>query len=141
MNLTYIPASPADAEAIYDQCRALIDAYEDISAIDYPRVLAWVRQKIETNIREYRRILLDGAHAGFFRLCPAGDGLELDDLYIFPAFQGRGIGTAVIRDCCAAGPVMLYVFTKNTRALALYRRMGFQTLRPAGATQLILRKE
>ena len=141
MKLTYIPATPADAEAIYEQCRALIDAYEDISAIDYGKVLAWVRRKIETNIHEYRRITLDGAHAGFFRLCPAEDGWELDDLYIFPAFQNQGIGTAVIRDCCAAGPVTLYVFTKNTRALALYRRLGFQTLRPAGATRLILRKE
>ena len=141
MNLTYSPASPADADAIYEQCKALIDAYEDISAIDYPRVLAWVRRKIETNIHEYRRVIHNGAHVGFFRLCPAEDGWELDDLYIFPAFQNRGIGTAVIRDCCTAGPVMLYVFTKNTRALALYRRMGFQTLRPAGATQLILRKE
>ena len=115
--------------------------YEDVSSIDYDRVLAWVRRKIEENISEYRRIILDGAHAGYFHFCPAGDGWELDDLYVFPEFQNRGVGTAVIRDCCAKGPVMLYVFTKNTGALALYHRLGFREVGTAGTTRLILRKE
>ena len=141
MDLTYSPAAPSDAGTIFELCKALIDKYEDISTIDYDRVLAWVRYKIEGNISEYRCILADGAHAGYFRLCPAEDGWELDDLYIFPEFQNRGIGTAVIRDCCEKGPVMLYVFRKNTRALALYRRLGFREVDTAGQTRLILRKE
>ena len=141
MNLTYAPAAPTDAEAIFDLCRALIDQYEDIASIDYDRVLAWVRRKIEENISEYRRILADGAHAGYFRLCPAEDGWELDDLYVFPEFRSRGIGTAVIRHCCEQGSVMLYVFRKNTGALSLYRRLGFREVGTAGETRLILRKE
>ena len=141
MDRTCSPAAPADAGAIFELSKALIDKYEDISTIDYDWVLAWVRHKIEGNISEYRCILADGAHAGYFRLCPAEDGLELDDLYIFPEFQNRGIGTAVIRDCCEKGPVMLYVFRKNTRALALYRRLGFREVDTAGQTRLILRKE
>ena len=141
MDLTYSPAVPVDAGAIFELCKALIDQYEDISIIDYHRVLAWVRRKIEENISEYRRILADGAHAGYFHFYPAEDGWELDDLYIFPEFQNRGIGTAVIRDCCEKGPVMLYVFRKNTGALALYRRLGFREVGTAGQNRLILRKE
>ena len=141
MDLTYAPACPADAGEIFELCKTLIDRYEDISAIDYDRVLAWVRRKIEGSICEYSRILADGVHAGYFHFCPAEDGWELDDLYIFPEFQNRGIGTAVIRDCCEKGPVMLYVFKKNTGALALYRRLGFQEVGTAGQTRLILRKE
>ena len=141
MDLTYSPADPADAGTIFGLCKALIDQYEDVSSIDYNRVLAWVRRKIEENISEYHRIILDGTHAGYFHFCPAEDGWELDDLYVFPEFRSRGIGTAVIRDCCAKGPVMLYVFTKNTGALALYRRLGFREVGTAGTTRLILRKE
>ena len=141
MNLTFFPADQTDAGAIFALCRGLIDQYEDISSIDYTRVLDWVRRKIGENITEYRRILADGIHVGYFRLCPHEDGWELDDLYIFPAFRGRGIGTAVIRDCCARGPVTLYVFRKNTGALALYRRLGFREVGGAGKTRLILRKE
>ena len=141
MNLTYSPAAPDDAGAIFELCKALIDQYEDISTIDYDKVLTWVRRKIEGSISEYRRILLDGVHAGYFHFCPAEDGWELDDLYVFPEFQNQGIGTAVIRDCCEKDPVMLYVFRKNTGALALYRRLGFREVGTAGQTRLILRKE
>lgn len=141
MELSYSPAAHSDTGAIYDLCKALIDEYEDIFSIDYPRVLSWIRRKIEENITQYRRIMADGTHAGYFHFCPAEDGWELDDLYVFPEFQNRGIGTAVIRDCCAKGPVMLYVFKKNTGALALYRRLGFREVETAGKTRLILRKE
>ena len=112
-----------------------------VSTIDYDRVLAWVRRKIEGNISEYQRIIADGIHAGYFHFSPAEDGWELDDLYVFPEFRSRGIGTAVIRNCCARGSVMLYVFRKNTGALALYRRLGFREAGTAGQTRLILRKE
>lgn len=141
MNLTFTPALPADAGEIFALNDGLIRQYEDLSAIDLPKVLAWVRRKIETNLSEYCRICADGVHVGFFRLCPADGGWELDDLYIFPEFRNQGIGTTVIRDCCARGPVMLYVFTKNTGALALYRRLGFREVGTAGQTRLILRKE
>ena len=141
MELTVSPALPSDAETIFELCIALIDQYEDTASIDYPAVLAWVRRKIEKNISDYCRIHADGVHAGFFHFCPAEDGWELDDLYVFPEFRDRGIGTAVIRDCCKHGPVMLYVFTKNTGALALYHRLGFREIGTAGTTRLILRKE
>ena len=141
MNLTCIPADETDVDAIYALSEGLIRRYEDLATIDLPKVLRWVRRKIEENIAEYRRILRDGIHVGYYRLAPDDDGRELDDLYIFPEFQNRGIGTAVIRQCCAQGPVNLYVFTKNTGALALYRRLGFREIRQVGATRLILRKD
>ena len=139
--MTYSPATPADADTIFTLCKGLIDQYEDTSAIDYNRVLAWVQRKIGENISEYRRILLDGVHVGYFRLTPHKDGWELDDLYIFPEFQHRGVGTAVIRDCCTRGSVTLYVFMRNYGALALYRRLGFREVAAAGQTRLILRKD
>ena len=141
MEISCIPACESDVEAIWTLSRDLILKYEDIAVLDLPRVLAWVRRKIGENIHQYRRILCDGVHAGFYRLFDGELGRELDDLYIFPAFRRRGIGTAIIRRCCAEGPVTLYVFTRNTGALSLYRRLGFREIRTLGTTRLILRKE
>jgi ribosomal protein S18 acetylase RimI-like enzyme len=39
--------------------------------------------------------------------------------------RGSGIGTALIAELTARGPVQLHVFRVNTRARALYERLGF----------------
>lgn len=128
MKLSYEPALPEDADTLFRLNKELIDRYEDIQNIPYEGVLAWVRRKIEKNIHTYTRIYADGVHAGFFRFVPNGDRMELDDLYIFPEFQGRGIGTRVIEKRCGETekPVMLYVFIRNTGAWELYERLGFE---------------
>ena len=53
MNLQYRMADKEDIPKIYNLAKDLIDQYEDISAIDYEKVLAWVNRKIETHISEY----------------------------------------------------------------------------------------
>ena len=141
MNLTCLPADKTDIDPIFALSRDLIEQYEDTSSIDLPRVLAWVRRKIEENIHEYRRICWEGTHVGYYRLFTGELGRELDDLYIFPEYRNRGTGTEIISRCCAQGPLTLYVFTKNTGALALYRRLGFRAIQTAGHTRLILRKD
>lgn len=140
MNLTFAPAQPADIDTIYRFSKELIDAYEDLASIDYEKVLAWVRRKIENNISEYTCIFRDGRKAGFYRFCPADGMMEIDDLYIFPEFHSQGIGTAVIEKCCAetGTPVMLYVFTRNTKAVSLYRRLGFRITQTIGQSRCIM---
>ena len=143
MELTYAPAAPEDADLIFSLSKDLILRYEDLNAIDPEKVLRWVRRKIEENIGQYTCVLLESEKAGFFRFCPAGEMMELDDLYILPPFRSRGIGTAIIRKCCAGTglPVMLYVFTGNTGALGLYRRLGFRVAETVSPTRCIMIKE
>ena len=145
MKLDFRPAQPEDIEPLFAFNRELIDAYEDKSLIDYGRVLAWVRRKLERHLSEYTCIWADGQKAGYFHFYPLdGKVMELDDLYLFPAFRGRGIGTEIIRACCraAAGrPVVLYVFVRNTRAVALYRRLGFCVAAQPSTTRYIMRRE
>lgn len=128
MELSFGPALPEDGEILFRLNRELIDQYEDVQNIPYEKVLRWVRRKIEENISSYTRIYAGGRHAGFYRFLPNGEEMELDDLYIFPEFRNRGIGTQVLEKCIreTGKPVMLYVFCRNTGAVALYRRMGFQ---------------
>ena len=143
MNLSFQTAHQEDAETIFRFNRDLIDQYEDTQAIPYDRVLSWVRQKIEENIHTYTRIYADGRHAGFYRFIPNGDQMELDDLYIFPEFQNRGIGTRILKKCCRESdrPVMLYVFSRNTGAWKLYQRMGFEIRETIKNTRYIMVRE
>ena len=144
MNITYQTATEADIVPIYELCRSLILAYEDVGSIDYPKVMQWVRRKIEKSIGEYTLICADGQKAGYYHFFQNDDGqFELDDLYIFPAFQNQGIGSEVVSKCCASvnAPVMLYVFIQNARAVALYQRLGFEISETVHGSRYIMRKQ
>ena len=141
MKTTYNKATISDAEHIFSLCKQLIDKYENIDSIDYEKVLLWVRGKLERSIDEYTTIYADGKKAGYYHFYKNEDGeYELDDLYIFEEFQSRGIGSAVIKKCCSLvdSPVMFYVFIRNERAIALYKRLGFEVIKTVGDSRYIM---
>ena len=142
MTLCYQPIAPEDVENILALQKELIERYEDLDTIDAEKVFAWCRKKLAVQMGDYRRILVDGELAGFYALHREDGEWELDDLYLYPRFQGQGIGTAVLRRVIAdTAPdgLFLYVFVKNTGAVRLYERMGFVQSEQVGATRLILR--
>ena len=143
MNLTYVPAVETDIEVLFEFHKQLIDSYEDLSSIDYGEFLAWVRRKLEKRLYEYLRILCDGKLAGYIRVSEGENEVELDDLYILPEYRGRGIGSEVLRSCIrrADKPIFFYVFKKNTRAIALYERLGFVIDEKVGDTRYIMRQK
>lgn len=141
MNITYQQATADDIAPIYELCRQLIHDYEQLESIDYPKVMTWVRKKIETSIEEYTVIYADGQKAGYYHFYQNEDSqFELDDLYVLPPFQNHGIGTTVIKNCCASvsSPVMLYVFIANKRAVSLYQRLGFEIAETVHGSRYIM---
>jgi ribosomal protein S18 acetylase RimI-like enzyme len=69
----------------------------------------------------------DGATAGFAYV----DGEWLDELWVRKPFQGRGVGTALVRHAetlmreAGVARARLSVLQANARAIALYRRLGW----------------
>ena len=139
MSLQFVSATQADIPVIYTQAKMLIDSYEDLSSIEYDKVLAWIRRKIENNIRQYSCVMMDGEKCAYYRLCEDG---ELDDLYVLPGFQNRGIGSQIMEKCIEMtnGSLYLYVFSQNERAIAFYEKFGFSLRERVGNTRLILHR-
>jgi len=137
MTLQYFPADISDIPIIFAQAKALIDAYEDVNQIDYDKVLAWVNRKITEKISEYCCVKLFGEKCAWYRLCEDG---ELDDLYVHPDFQNQGIGSEILQKCIAesGNTIYLYVFSRNTRAIAFYERFGFSVRKTVGNTRYIM---
>ena len=143
MNITFKPADNSDIETVYLLSKDLIDRYENIENINYDMVLNWIKDKINKSINEYASVYLDDKKCGYYHFCRNEDGkLEIDDLYIFPAYQKRGTGTYVIKSLLnsANEPVMLYVFSKNEKAVSLYKRLGFRIIRNIKVSRYIMEK-
>ena len=96
MTLSYSAAELADIFVIYTQAKNLIDTYEVVASIDYEKVLAWVERKLTEKITDYTCVKLDNEKCAWYCLCEDG---ELDDLYVLPDFQNRGIGSEILKKC------------------------------------------
>ena len=76
-------------------------------------------------------IVVDGNNAGTARLEHFPDFDYLSRIYILPAYQNRGIGTAILQALIAKShrqqrPLELRVLKTNPRAQQLYERLGFE---------------
>jgi ribosomal protein S18 acetylase RimI-like enzyme len=130
MIYTLRQATASDYSLIY---QLHIEAMRDVVTRQY----GWNEAIVSAMFREWfdptmiRLILVDDQPAGF--LAVRYDLLEVDlsNIEIAPAYQGRGLGTAAVRavldDAQKRGqPVRLSVLKIN-RARRLYERLGFAT--------------
>lgn len=140
--LRYVTATEKDVQTIFTLSKSLIEEYEDLSTIDYPKVLRWVESKIRDNIDKYKVIVFNDEKAGYFCLDFQADKWELDDFYILPLFRNMGIGTAVLSHICEniTGCIYLYVFTNNKGAISLYERFGFKRVQTVSDTRQIMER-
>ncbi len=75
-------------------------------------------------------IQFHGSDVGFLVTSNTPDTLKVNQIFILPEYQGKGIGSAcltrIIDDArLEQKSVTLQVLKVNTRAIALYQRLGF----------------
>ena len=127
------PAGPDDLEFAYGLYRRLMEPLTaEVRAWSDERQRAVVAEAIAGGGVEV--LTVGERDVGWVELREAGGALLLAQLYVEPAFQERGIGSAVVRDLLArAGargmPVDLSVLRNNGRARGLYERLGFRAVR------------
>ena len=82
------------------------------------------------NSQDLRIIQFHGTDVGFLSTRNTPDTFKVDQLYILPEYQGKGIGAACMKRIIDDAnreqkPVTLQVLKINTRATAFYQRLGF----------------
>jgi ribosomal protein S18 acetylase RimI-like enzyme len=80
--------------------------------------------------QRFRIITLVSMDVGIMATAGAPDCVKLNQLFVLPAHQGKGIGrrcmSLVMGEELELGvPVQLHVMKVNPRALAFYQRLGF----------------
>ncbi|MEU8660924.1 GNAT family N-acetyltransferase [Actinoplanes philippinensis] len=137
------PATDADSNRCYQLHRAAMRGY--IEAI-----WGWNEADQQTfhdrgfDPAHTRIITADGHDAGALIVDYQPDQIYLSRIEIHPDFQGRGIGSQLIRLLLREGAargqsVELDVLTVNPRACALYQRLGFQEINRHGPNDIKIR--
>jgi GNAT superfamily N-acetyltransferase len=121
-------AEVGDVEAIAELRAEVMRAdLERLGRYDEHRV----RQRLRDSFSpQYTSVIVaDGAFAGSVTVRPAEDGWWLEHFYLAPRFQGRGLGTAVLRTLLkqadAEGVVVRLDVLRGSAAQRLYERHGF----------------
>lgn len=75
-------------------------------------------------------IVIDGVDAGVLVVEERPDEVYVGLIELLPPYQGRGIGTEILRQLAADAhrrglPLALHVLTTNEPAQRLYKRLGF----------------
>ena len=88
------------------------------------------RHESEFASHDFHIIQFSGTDVGFFITSSTSDTLKVNQIFILPEYQGRGIGSAcmtrIIDDAnLEQRSVVLQVLKVNTRGIALYQRLGF----------------
>ena len=94
--------------------------------------------------QDLRIIQFCGTDVGFLATSRTRATLKVNQLYILPEYQGRGIGTAcmarVLDDASLRQkPVVLQVLKVNTRGVVFYQRLGF-TIVGETTTHVLMKK-
>lgn len=126
--LTLRPATAADLPALAEvHLSARAAAGADFPPAVHPddEVRAWVAGW-DLAAYDVCVAVLDGRVVGYTRATPTW----LDDLYVLPDAQGRGVGSALLDRVLARHPegIGLWVFESNRPARDFYARHGFVAL-------------
>jgi GNAT superfamily N-acetyltransferase len=126
---TFVPAVDSDFEWLAKlRVTAMRQSLEQIGRFDAQRAIERFRLGFRADHMQLIQ-LPDGALVGCVSLKPCDDGYWLEHFYLLPKHQGRGLGSAVLKQLLdktdrTGLPIRLEVL-KESRAQRFYARQGF----------------
>ena len=124
-------ATPDDKAFAYEVKRAAMREYVEL-VWGWDEDQQWQLHDRWFREQDFQVITLDGEDVGILSVAMRPDCLFVNQLYVLPEHQGRGIGRkcmlSVMERAKSLGlPVRLQVMKVNPRAVAFYQRVGFTT--------------
>lgn len=125
--ITYRKAKPEDLDFLRELRRQTMF---DVVTRHHPWIEEAQEHRLRTDFDAVEIVLLGDQAIGMLKVMRREDHLELMQIQLLPKCQNLGIGTKIVRrvqqQASEAGlPVVLHSYASN-RALALFRRLGFE---------------
>ena len=136
--LTSRIAESSDAAFAYEVREKAMREYEEATWGRWD--IARTQRQIEDDIAAGRLNIIEADHriVGMMRVDEHPTHMHLDQLFLLPEYQGRGIGSKLVEDVLRVAriknlPVKLWVLQVNP-ARRFYEHMGFQVVEQTAAS-------
>ena len=105
------------------------DMDKKLSFTEKNKIKKSINQNVELNCSNYKMILVDKKIAGAYLAIPYEDGYMVDEIFLFDEYRNKGIGTRIINKLKKdLEPLYIWVYKENTKALELFKRLGFNVI-------------
>ncbi len=131
-SVTFKPATIEDFDFVWRLYRDLMkDLTEDMVGWREDKQHALILSAVAAGSVDI--IMIEGQCAGWLETDEDDEALYLHQIYVAPEFQGRGLGSEIMRGLLAEArakrkPVRLSVMRNNAGAKRLYQRLGFEVI-------------
>lgn len=127
MKLTLKEAEEKDIPRITALADDVMRRYEDFHTVDREKVFGWMHLTITQNIHHYQAVYADGIKCGYYMLNKVDDHYEIFHLFVFPEWQDKGIGTALVRHMLyeTNGNLEVLIYTGDISTYTMFVNMGF----------------
>ena len=107
----------------------IFDYAESLSLEEIKQINNYVKSNVPKEIDDYRVICINDKKIGCLLVVNKDDGVLLDEIYLEEKYRNKGIGTSIIKKILSSyNIVYLWVYKLNTRAISLYKKLGFKII-------------
>ncbi len=131
MNYAVVQARYQDVSKLKEYKLKIIFEYaNNLSDDESCKIKRYVDDQVSKQFSDYKIILYDQQMIGCFLVYPKDDGVLLDEIYIEYKYRNCGIGTSLIKKILFENDIVyLWVYQQNKKAIALYKKLGFNIIR------------
>jgi len=130
MNYKLIKSSINDIEKLIEYKKKTIFEYaKDLSEDETNKINNYVKNNVPKLLKNYSNIVVDNKMIGCLLLTDKDDGILLDEIYLEEGYRNKGIGTNILKNVLNDNNIVyLCVYKENVKAIALYKKLGFNAI-------------
>ena len=128
MNYKLMKANIDDVSILIDyKLKSIFDYAENLSLEEIKQINNYVKSNVPKQIDDYKVICINDIKIGCLLVVNKDDGVLLNEIYLEEKYRNKGIGTSIIKEILSNyNIVYLWVYKLNTKALSLYKKLGFK---------------
>ncbi len=130
MDYKLVKSSIKDVDKLFKYKMINILEYaHNLSEDEIKKINKYAYKEVNDLIDYYNNIIVDNKSIGCLSVTNERDGKLLDEIYLEEEYRNNGIGTSIIKKILNDNnKVYLWVYKENTKAIKLYKRLGFKVL-------------